>query len=349
MKSLRLPAFHMSHQAGFSLVELMVALVLGLLLSAGVITIFISAKQDYQVQDAVSQVQENGRFSLEFLARDIRMAGFSQCSNQMATANSVQNAPAALASFELGIQGFEGDGGSLPSEFPDSLDGTDAVILHSANSDNEFSVTNHNPNSARFNIDGTHTFPAGSILMIVDSDCTSRGLFVMTGPNSGTKNNAVHNTGNTFSIGGNSGVGNCDKALKGNYDCSNTAGKSQTAYSDGSSIFGIQSIGYYIKDPDEDASITSPTLYRRNFASPLSGGTVSEQPLVEGVSDMDIRYGVRTGNNVQYKDADDVEAAGEWEDVMSVRLDIEAESLTSVDGSPIVRNFQRTVRLRNRS
>lgn len=185
--------------------------------------------------------------------------------------------------------------------------------------------------------------------MIVDSDCSSRGIFVMTGPSSGTKNNAVHTTGNTFTVGGSTGVGNCTKALKGNFDCSNTTGASSTAYSDGSSVFAIQSVGYYIKDPAADASIDSPTLYFRNFSNPLSGGTVSEQPLVEGVSDLDIRYGVRSGNNVQYKDADDVESAGEWEEVISVRLFLEAESLTNVDGDPVIRSFERTVRLRNRS
>lgn len=337
-------------QGGLSLVELMVALVLGLLLSAGVVTIFITAKQDYQLQDAVSQVQENGRFGLEFLARDIRMAGFSQCSNQMPTANSVENAPSSVTNFEEGIQGFEGDGGtSLPADFPDSLDGTDAVVIHTANSDDEFTVTKHKPNSAQISVVGTHTFPAGSILMIVDSNCSSRGIFVMTGPNSGTKNNAVHNTGKTFTVGGSSGVGNCTKALKGDFDCSNQSGASQTAYSDGSSVFAISSFGYYIKDPAKESSIDSPTLYRRNLATPLSGGTISEQPLVEGVSDMDILYGVRSGNNVQYKDADAVESADEWEDVISVRLDIEAQSLTSVEGAPIIRNFERTVRLRNRS
>lgn len=333
-------------QAGLSLVELMVALVLGLLISAGVVTIFISAKQDYQVQDAVSQVQENGRFSLEFLANDIRMAGYSGCSNEMPTANSVENPPPSLASFGAGIQGFTG---TLPAgQFPDALAGTDAVIVHSADTSDEFPVTNHNANAAQISIVGTHEFDVGSILMIVDSDCSSRGIFVLTGPSSGTKNNAVHNTGKTFNVGGSSGVGNCTKALKGNFDCSNQSGASSTAYSDGSSVFSIRSVGYYIKDPDKVASISSPTLYQVNYAANFSSASTTEQPLVEGVSDLEILYGVRSGNNVQYKTADVVEAADEWDDVMSLRLDVEAQSLTEVDGAPIVRNFVRTVRLRNR-
>lgn len=333
-------------QSGLSLVELMVALVLGLLLSAGVITIFISAKQDYQVQDAVSQVQENGRFSLEFLSSDIRMAGYTGCSNQMPTANSVENPPPSLASFGEGIQGFTG---TLPAtEFPDAMSGTDAVIVHMADTDNEFPVTSHNPKSAQIGIVGTHEFEPGSILTIVDSNCSSQGIFLLTGPTSSTKNNAVHNEGKTFTVGGVSGVGNCTEALKGNFDCSNKAAASSTAYSDGSTIFSIKSIGYYIKDPDKDASISSPTLYRVNLGAVYLGGSTTEQPLVEGISDLEILYGVRSGNNVQYKTADVVEAADEWTEVIAVRLDVEAQSLTQVDGTPIVRNFVRTVRLRNR-
>lgn len=333
-------------QSGLSLVELMVALVLGLLLSAGVITIFISAKQDYQVQDAVSQVQENGRFSLEFLSNDIRMAGYTGCSNEMPTANSVENPPPSLAGFGDGIQGFTG---TLPAaEFPDALGGTDAVIVHMADTDNEFPVTNHNASAAQISIVGTHEFEAGSILTIVDSDCSSQGIFLLTGPSSGTKNNAVHNTGKTFTVGATSGVGNCTKALKGNFDCDNQSGASSTAYSDGSTVFSMKSVGYYIKDPDKVATISSPTLYRVDLGGVYLGGSTTEQPLVEGVSDLEILYGVRSGNNVQYKAADAVEAADEWREVIAVRLDVQAQSLTQVDSAPIVRRFVRTVRLRNR-
>jgi len=338
--------YNRARQAGLSLVELMVALVLGLLLSAGVITIFISAKQDYQVQDAVSQVQENGRFSLEFLSSDIRMAGYTGCNNEVPIANSVENPPSSLANFGEGIQGFTGT--PPTAQFPDALAGTDAIIIHSADTNEEYTVTSHNGSSATISIAGTHEFDVGSILMIVDSDCSSQGLFVMTGPNSGTKNNAVHQTGTTYNIGGSSGVGNCTKALKGNFACSNQSGASSTRYSDGSRLLSMKSVGYYIKDPSQVATISSPTLYRVNFQGNYTTTATVEQPLVEGVSDLEILYGVRSGGNVQYKAADVVEAAGEWRDVIAVRLDLEAQSLTQVDGASIVRNFVRTVRLRNR-
>lgn len=63
-------------QCGLSLVEMLVALVISLFLIAGVIQLFIGSKQTYRFHDALSRVQENGRFALEAMARDIRMAGY---------------------------------------------------------------------------------------------------------------------------------------------------------------------------------------------------------------------------------------------------------------------------------
>jgi type IV pilus assembly protein PilW len=62
-------------QAGVGLVEIMIALVIGLVLIAGASKIFLDGKQTYRLQDAQSRLQENARFALELLTNDIRMAG----------------------------------------------------------------------------------------------------------------------------------------------------------------------------------------------------------------------------------------------------------------------------------
>jgi len=62
--------------AGFSLVELMIALVLGLILVGSAADVMISTKQTFQTTDELSRIQENGRFALDVLVRDIRMAGY---------------------------------------------------------------------------------------------------------------------------------------------------------------------------------------------------------------------------------------------------------------------------------
>lgn len=62
-------------QNGLSLIELMIALVLGLLIMAGMIQLFSASKVTYNMTEGLARVQENARFSFEFLARDLRMAG----------------------------------------------------------------------------------------------------------------------------------------------------------------------------------------------------------------------------------------------------------------------------------
>lgn len=63
-------------QAGFSLIELMVALVLGLVLMGAVVNSFLSSSQTYRVQEALSRSQESARFALEIIGQELRMAGF---------------------------------------------------------------------------------------------------------------------------------------------------------------------------------------------------------------------------------------------------------------------------------
>jgi type IV pilus assembly protein PilW len=68
-----------SQQKGLTLIEILIALLLGVFLLGGVMGIFLNTKQTYRVQDALSRLQENGRFAMDFLAKDIRMADFREC------------------------------------------------------------------------------------------------------------------------------------------------------------------------------------------------------------------------------------------------------------------------------
>jgi type IV pilus assembly protein PilW len=66
-------------QRGLTIVEILVALLVSLILIAGVIQIFVGTRQTYRFQDALARVQENGRFALETISRDVRLAGFVGC------------------------------------------------------------------------------------------------------------------------------------------------------------------------------------------------------------------------------------------------------------------------------
>jgi type IV pilus assembly protein PilW len=66
---------------GFTLVEIMVAVTIGLIILVAVAQIFATSRATYGLQEGLARVQENGRFSMEFLARDLRMAGYAGCLN----------------------------------------------------------------------------------------------------------------------------------------------------------------------------------------------------------------------------------------------------------------------------
>jgi type IV pilus assembly protein PilW len=63
-------------QNGMTLVEIMVALTIGLLITLAITTLFISMRQSYLQNDAIAKMQENARFALELITQDLRHAGF---------------------------------------------------------------------------------------------------------------------------------------------------------------------------------------------------------------------------------------------------------------------------------
>jgi type IV pilus assembly protein PilW len=65
--------------AGFGLIEIMVALVLGLVITLGILQIFVSSKGTYVTQNASARMQEDARFVLSKLMQEIRMTGMYGC------------------------------------------------------------------------------------------------------------------------------------------------------------------------------------------------------------------------------------------------------------------------------
>lgn len=64
-----------ARSGGFSLLELMIALVVGLVILAALGQVFVAGQSSYSLQDRFGALQENGRYALYFLQRDIRNAG----------------------------------------------------------------------------------------------------------------------------------------------------------------------------------------------------------------------------------------------------------------------------------
>lgn len=78
---------------GFSLLEMMIAVTLGLLLSAGIVTLFTGTSKTNRVQDALARVQENGRYAVTRMNADLRMIAGQYCSNFAGTSKATGNGP----------------------------------------------------------------------------------------------------------------------------------------------------------------------------------------------------------------------------------------------------------------
>jgi len=65
-----------SQQLGLTLVELMIAMTLGLLILLAVASIYIGSRQTFRMQEENARLQETGRYALEVVGRSIRQAGF---------------------------------------------------------------------------------------------------------------------------------------------------------------------------------------------------------------------------------------------------------------------------------
>lgn len=71
--------FNNRRAGGFSLVELLLALALGLVVVAGIVQLFVSNSRTYETLNAQARLQENARFALEFISQAARSAGFFGC------------------------------------------------------------------------------------------------------------------------------------------------------------------------------------------------------------------------------------------------------------------------------
>lgn len=87
------PFRSVARAGGFSLLEVMIALTLGLLLSIGIVTLFSGTSRMNKLQDGLARLQENGRFAVTQIARDLRMSGAQFCSNTTGSSASDAGIP----------------------------------------------------------------------------------------------------------------------------------------------------------------------------------------------------------------------------------------------------------------
>ena len=86
----------MKRARGFSLVELMVAITLALIITAGVLSVFVGSKTAFQSTAGVAALSDSGRFALNFLDNAVRDAGNMACGAPIRTIYNVNTAPSPL-------------------------------------------------------------------------------------------------------------------------------------------------------------------------------------------------------------------------------------------------------------
>lgn len=114
---------------GVTLIELMISMAISLILLLGVISIYVTSKHSYVVQDGMARQQENGRFAVEMLTRDLRMAGFPKDNHLAAFVVASTADGGSTAADTITIQ-YESDTDCLGQPTPANSCGTNACAIN---------------------------------------------------------------------------------------------------------------------------------------------------------------------------------------------------------------------------
>jgi type IV pilus assembly protein PilW len=330
--------------AGLTLIELLVALVMGLVLMAGVVTVFVSNKQTYQLQDAMSRLQENGRLALLLLERDLRNAGAGSCLKSVTKVQNMLNTPSSFPAF-MGppITGADSDRGQTTWVPPldkttnyfgvTPVNGTDIVTIRGG--ENEGIRVTKQPGWTTSNKCGgsnMHTTPRADICkfdIIMVTDCRTSAVMQAT--------SLQNNSGQLSVVGHNTGVG--------------TPGNSTHCVDDyyappnQGEIIRLNLRTYFVGDNGRGGT----SLYRAGFRRPGNCGSVSGddpqdlvEELVEGVEDMQILYGVDDDGDEAVEKYQSASEVTDWNQVVSVRVSLLLQSIrakvlpSDVDQSKVI-------------
>jgi type IV pilus assembly protein PilW len=300
-------------QKGFSLVEMMVAITLGLILLAGVLSIFFSSRVTYSTNERTARLQENGRVALDIVTHDLRSAGYQGCARGVPFNNSLNTPTALLWNYIFPVQGYESDGagGFSPALgltlTPTPVNDSDVVVVRAATRDGRMArlETNLATLTDDLTVTNTGTIAAGNIFMI--SDCNAADIFQATTWTTGSPNGTIAHA----TVGGTPG---------------NASASMSYLYRAGARVVPLVTTVYYV---GIDAATNEPGLFRKI-------GTANPELLIDGVQALQISYGEDTdGDRIAnfYRSAS---AVGNWNAIISVNVAMLIRSEpwgTSTDGN----------------
>jgi type IV pilus assembly protein PilW len=345
---------------GFSLIELMVALTISLLVSIGIVEIFGGSRATFQTQQGLSAVQESGRFSIQYLQHQLRMAGYMGCGgdterqtqesfvNHMANYSATVPGGDAVADpkfrFQRPIEAFAS--ADLPSDLSTlaPVNGTDVLVLRTASEESVPVVSiARTPDNFGLNIavapGATDVFGSqvdGQPIVYALQNCRSADVFMGT----------LAGASSTVSVAGNTSpnryldptvtdcnpAGNCpwDFRVSNVFLNASHGGPAPTAPQLNAELHRGEYMVFYVHlnaDPVNNPN-NVPSLYVRRWKRDGSG--IEDVELAQGIENLQVLFGVDGDGDGQvetYEKAVDVAdgATGavldaKWRQVMSVRV-----------------------------
>jgi type IV pilus assembly protein PilW len=271
-------------QLGFSMVELMVAMVIQFILLAGMVYVYSNSRVMFTVNEQLSRVQENGRYLTDVLLHDIRMAGYSGCrSIDEVVPNIIANRPPIFASLTDGITVFEnGAGWDNPTALT-RVAGSDVITLQSAQGSGVSLRANMITDTATIRMIWNPDRLAANDLILI-SDCSHADLFRALAIKHGTiiVHNNIANTGNQLS----------------------------KAYAKDAQLMPFDAHTYFIAT----GANAEPGLYQYSFNSDTA------TLLAEGVENMQLLLAEDTSGDQEPDVYVNATAVMDWEAVIGVRV-----------------------------
>ena len=289
-----------------SLIELMIAMLIGIILLGGATTMFMTNKRVYKEQNEMGLLQENARFTMELLAYDIRMAGYVGChADNAQVTNNLNNSDAAthIYNFSRSIEGSESAANWAPSNSADNVanmvSGTDGITIRYFQPFNTRTTQDMSTNTDDINVAADRSIRENDMLAI--SDCASADIF---------QNSKMDSSTGLLKLqrerGGTATPGNSTKAVS-------------KSYPSGSTINRIIARRYFICDIGKRPASTPPKRPALCW-SHANAPAPKREELVEGVESMQILYGVDTSNNGAVNTYVKADAVTNWDNIISVKI-----------------------------
>lgn len=323
-------------QTGFSLVEMMVALTLGLVLTGVMTSIYLTSKNAVRRVDQLSTLQQNVRLAFQFLSSDARMVGYQGCFTNRTTGFTNSLAVGLGTNFAVGIEGYKyaitGSALTLSSSNPADITTAASWENNTTGTSNTIPITS---------ISSVGLTPGSDVLVIrtisgppIRLTAAAVGsATTLSIENNGTAGKC--RDGTTDKVSGLCArsyalIANCSAAQAFQVSAAGTTlgvsgGLSASnVYPQASSeVFPLQTVVYYVK---RSVSGNTTSLYRRTFDGDSTGTDAGvEQELIEGVENLQVRFGLDTtaepdgvidGNYVA------ASAVGDWSRVIAVRMSL---------------------------